>query len=180
MSYLIYQILKLKEFLLASGLAGMVMMILFLLWAVRPKRGIAQYGGQGFFFGQGLRDILYVNGAVLQLIFVLSSLLGKVSVDRVHIVLLAALCLLKLLAKPQIIWMIADAGYSVLLLLLLLVSSMLDGFIWQSSADIWARMMYYLLCIFIAELSIYYFFKQLQNLLTKQSGKKRKESDIRG
>ena len=180
MNYLIYQILKLREFLLASGLAGMIMMILFLLWAVRPKKGIVQYGGQGLFFGQRMRDILYINGAALQLIFALSSLVGKVSIDRIHMVLLAAVCLLKLLAKPQILWMIADAGYSMLLLALLLVGNMLDGFIWQTRADMWARMMYYLLCIFIAEFSVYYFFKQLQNLLNKQQRQRQKESDIRG
>lgn len=169
MNYLIYQILKLKEFLIASGITGLVLMVVFLLWAVRPKRGLMWYGGQAFFFRQGVRDILYLSGAGLQLIFAVSSLLGKVSIDRIHIVLLAAIGFLKLLVHPQIIWTIADIGYSMLLLVLLLVNNMLAGFIWQTRADMWARTMYYLLCIFIMEFAVYYFFKQLQNLLRKDS-----------
>lgn len=180
MSYLIYQILKLKEFLMAAGLTGLVMMTVFLLWAVRPKKGVIHYKGQGFFFQQGMGDILYLNSAALQLIFAVSSLVGRVSIDRVHIVLLAAICLMKAAAKPRIVWIAADTGYSVLLVILLLVNNMLAGFIWQTRADMWARMMYYLLCIFILEFAVYYFFKQLQNLLKKKLSQTQRESNIRG
>lgn len=179
MSYLIYQILKLKEFLITVCLAGLVMMIVFLLWAVRPKRGIVQYGWQAFFFRQGGRDILYLNGVVMQLIFAVTSVIGKVSIDRIHIVLLAAICLLKFVSKPQVFWAAADICYSGLLFLLLLVNNMLAGFIWQTRTDQWARTMYLLLCIFIVELAVYYFFKQLQHLLEKKERQKRRKSYVR-
>lgn len=179
MSYLIYQILKLREFLIAGCLSGLVMMIVFLLWAVRPKRGIAQYGWQAFFFQRDVRDILYLNGAVMQLIFAVTSVAGKVSIDRIHIVLLVVVCLFKFLMKPQILWTAVDMGYSGLLLLLLLVNNMLAGFIWQTRTDRWARTMYFLLCIFIVELAVYYFFKQLQHLLEKTEKRERRKQNVR-
>lgn len=179
MNYLIYQILKIKEFLMAGCLVSLVMMIVFLLWAVRPKRGISQYGWQAFFFRQGFKNMLYLNGCILQLLFAVTSVVWGVSMNQIHMVLLAAISVLKLLARPNLFWAAADAGYGGLLFVLLLVSNMLSGFIWQSRTDVWARVMYYLLSVFIIELAVYYFFKQLQHLLEERWNRIRRKSDVR-
>lgn len=165
MSYLIYQILKLKEFLMASGAAGIVMMTGFLLLAARPKKGMKQYGWQAMFFALNVRDIWYLAVISLQLLFAWSSVAGQVSIERIHIMVLAALCLMKILLRPGVVRAVTDMGCTGLLAAMLLVDNLLAGFIKQAGRDWWIRAMHVLLCVFIAEFALYYFFRGVQQLL---------------
>lgn len=165
MSYLIYQILKLKEFLMAAGVAGIVMMTGFLLLAARPKKGMKQYGWQAMFFSLNVRDIWYLAVIVMQLLFAWSSVAWQVTIERIHITVLAALCLMKILLCPGLVSAVTDMGSAVLLAAMLLVDNLLTGFMKQAGRDWWIGAMHILLCVFIAEFALYYFFRGVQQLL---------------
>lgn len=165
MSYLIYQTAKLKEFIVASGIAGVIIMTGFLLMAVRPKRGMRQYGWQALFFSMGIRDIGYMAVITLQFLFAFSSVAGQVSIDRIHVVLAAALCILRILLKPGMVGIFTDMGSTALILIMLLADNLLAGFLKQTVRDWGIRGMHMLLCIFIVEFAMYYFFRGLWQLL---------------
>ena len=190
MSYLIYQIVKLEAFLIAAGLAGIVMVTGFLLLAVRPKRGIKQYGWQALFFSMGLRDIWYMAVLVLQLLFAWSSVAAQVSIDRIHVVLLAVLCVLKILLRPGLASAFTDVGSNVLMIVMLLADNLLAGFMKQAVRDWGIRGMHILLCVFIVEFALYCFFRGLWQLLKAkgedgvrlgirwQAGRRRRRTDV--
>lgn len=165
MSYLIYQTAKLKEFMAASGMAGIIIMTGFLLMAVRPKRGMKQYGWQALFFSMSIRDIWYMAVIILQFLFAFSSVAAQVSIDRIHVVLAVVLCILRIILKPGIAGILTDMGSAALILIMLLADNLLAGFLKQSVRDWGIRGMHMLLCIFIVEFALYYFFRGLWQLL---------------
>lgn len=173
MSYLVYQILKMKDFLIWAGLAGLVLMIVFLLWAVRPKRGPSHYGAQAFFFRRRAWDIVYLNGTILQLLFVLSSVFGQVTIERVHLYLAASFCIIKLMGKPAWVPVLWDVGYTIFMPAVLLVCNLFAGFMGQTGTDFWILSMYGLLNLFSIELSVYYFLKCIQHMTAEPEKNKK-------
>ncbi|MCD8078468.1 MAG: hypothetical protein LUE63_08890 [Lachnospiraceae bacterium] len=167
MSYLIYQILKLRAFLLGTGVAGLLLMIVFLIWAVRPKRGPMHYGLQSFFFHLTLRDTVYLSSTLLQLLFALSMVTSRATVERIHLYMIVGFCLVKFVTRPGIPSLALDAVYSVLLTVLLLVCNLFGGFLNQSEADLILVCMYGLLMLLTVEFSIWYFVRCLR-VLTKE------------
>lgn len=168
MSYLVYQILKLDAFLIGAGLTGAAMMVVFLLWAVRPKRGPAQYRKQAFFYGLTAADVAYLSAAALQAVFAASAVLGQVQIERIHLYTVAALWLVRTGAKPVPVPALVDAAYSVLMTVVLLVCNLLAGFMGQTGGDLWIWSMYGLLNLFVIELALYYFLYSLRPLLRER------------
>jgi len=165
MSYLIYQVLKLKEFLLAAGVSGILMMAAFLFAAARPKQGMKEYGWQALFFSVKGKDMVYLAVLMLQVLFAVSAVLGQVTVERIHLLVLAALCLLRILLLPGAVSAVADAGSAVLTAAMLMADNLLAGFLRQAGRDWWITVMHVFLCIFIVEFALYSFFRGLQRLL---------------
>lgn len=164
MSYLFYQILLVKEFIIGTGIAGIVMMVGFLLLAVRGKRGFKHYGLQALFFRRNGGEMLFLSCAVLQFVMVVSCVLCGVSLERIHLLILALLCLVRFLAVPELGILFGDMLHMVLLTVALLAGNLLSGYIRQSSQDVWFLTMYWLLNIFIVEYAVYYFMRSIQLL----------------
>ncbi len=165
MSYVIYQVLKLKEFLLLTGISGIAMMAVFLFAAARPKSGMKDYRWQALFFTLRGKDVWYLSVLVLQALFALSAVLGQVTVERIHLLVLAALCILRILLLPGVVSAAADAGSAALTAVMLMADNLLAGFLRQAGRDWWITVMHVLLCMFIVEFALYSFFRGLQRLL---------------
>lgn len=164
MSYLFYQVLLVKEFIIGAGAAGVCMTVGFLLLAARGKRGFKHYGVQALFFRRNTGEMLFLSCAVLQFVMVISCIVCRVPLERIHLLILAALCAVRFLAAPEagIFW--GDMLHMGLLVIALLAGNLLDGYIRQSSQDIWFLLMYWFLNIFIAEYAVYYFIRSIQLL----------------
>ena len=169
MSFLTYQVLALKEFILTAGIMAAVLMVLFLAMAVRPKRGAAHYGIQALFFRQTWKESAYLAADVLQLAFAVSCLVCRTELQTVHILTAGALCLVKLAALPHALSFLSDLLYTAFLILTLLASSLLRGFMGQASFDPWLMAVYWMLQIFILEYAVYDFLHSFQMLLGKDS-----------
>ncbi|MCD7807493.1 MAG: hypothetical protein LUH19_09190 [Lachnospiraceae bacterium] len=169
MSYFIYQILKLKDFLAWSGVVGLLFLIVSLVWAVRPKRGPLHYGPQAFFFRRSVRETLYLAGTILQLTFVVSSVAGQVTIERIHLYLAVALWLEVTVAKPGVKSSLANAAYLDFAVVVLLICNLFAGFLNTIAADIWLRLMYVLLNVFALELAFYNFFRCIQSMTGEET-----------
>lgn len=165
MGMLTYQILKLKEFILTAGVMGLFLMLAFLVMAVRPKRGMAHYGFQAFFLNRSRKETLYLSASFLQLAFAVSCLVCRTELATAHLAAAGALCLIKAAALPSAVSILSDILYSVFLVLALLASGLLDGFLRQTSGDPWLLAVYWLLQIFILEYAVYECAHSLQVLL---------------
>lgn len=155
MSMLTYQILKLKEFILTAGIMGVFLMLAFLVMAVRPKRGMAHYGVQAFFLNRSNKEILYLSASFLQLAFAVSCLICRNELSTAHLMAAGLLCVLKAAAVPSVVSVLSDILYSVFLVLALLASNLLHGFLQQSAGDAWLLVIYWLIQIFILEYAVY-------------------------
>jgi len=164
MSYLFYQVLLVKEFMIGTGIAGIMMMIGALLLAVRGKRGFKHYGIQALFFRRNAGEMLFLSCAVLQFVMVISCIVCKVPLERIHLLILAVLCVIRFMTVPEAGVLFGDMLHMGLLVIALFAGNLLDGYIQQSSKDVWFMMMYWLLNIFIAEYAIYYFMRSVQLL----------------
>lgn len=169
MSFLSYQVLALKEFILTAGIMGAVLTVLFLALAVRPKHGAAHYGIQAMFFRQTWKETLYLAADVLQLAFAASCLLCRTELQTAHILAAGTLCLIKLAVLPHLISFLTDALYTAFLILTLLASSLLRGFMGQASFDPWLMAVYWMLQVFILEYALYDFLHSFQVLLGRES-----------
>lgn len=169
MGFLSYQVLALKEFILTAGIMGAVLMVLFLTLAVRPKHGAADYGIQAMFFRQTQKESLYLAADALQLAFAVSCLVCRTELQTVHILAACGLCLVKLAALPHMISFLTDLLYTVFLILTLMASSLLRGFMAQASFDPWLMAVYWMLQIFILEYALYDFLHSFQVLLGRES-----------
>lgn len=176
MSWLFYQILLVKEFIIETGIAGCVLMTGFLLLAVRGKRGFRHYGIQAFFFHRNVGEMLFLSCAILQLMMVLSCVLCGVTLERIHLLILAVLCVIRFLSVPELGILTGDILHTGLLITAMLAGNMLNGYLRQSSHDIWFSLMYWFLNIFIIEYAVYYFMRSIQ-LLAGEQGRVHRAQD---
>ena len=169
MSFLSYQILQLKDFILCSLGLGFVLMLSFLVMAVRPKRGPAQYGIQAFFLNRSNKECIYLSCSFLQLSFAVSCLICRTELTSAHLMLAGALCVVKLCMLPSLLSFAADALYSVFLVFSLLAAGLLEGYLQQGAFDAGLLAVNLLLRIFILEYAVYDMLHSIQVMLGKET-----------
>ena len=169
MSFLIYQILQLKEFMLTACILGAFTMLFFLVLAARPKRGPADYGIQAFFLHRTWRETVYMSCSILQGAFALSCLVCRTQLSTAHLLLAGSLCVVKAVMLPNAVSFLTDVLYTSFLIAALLAANLLAGFMQQVSSDIWLRAVYWLLQIFILEYALYDCVHSFQVMLGKET-----------
>ena len=175
MSFLIYQIVKLKSFIITASVLGILLMLTGLVLAVRPKRGLGDYGMQAFFLHRDYKECLYLSCTLLQLAFAVSCLVSGTELSTIHLLLIGALCIGKAAAFPSPISFVTDVLYSVFLVFVLLASNLLHGYLQQISGDAGLLVVYWLLKIFILEYALYDSLHSVQVML----GRKRLFENVR-
>lgn len=117
----------------------------------------------GWFLNRTDRELLFVSAALLQFLFILSSVLLGTEMELAHLIFLAALALIKLVAGLVASVFVRDMVSSLLVFSALFVGNILAGYLRETRMNGFVAAVLVLLGIFLLLYGAYFLLKDISS-----------------
>lgn len=171
MNNILYPILELKEFIICSVAALVLLTVVVFIAMGRRKNKLDHFGWQMLFLGLSSRELLYLAFSISQICLIVSLPIADSSLGTVQVVALGALCLLKGLCGLSLTGFFGEIFYTLLMGAALTIGNLLRDYMRETGIELYIGTIWILLILFIVQYSIYYFFRGLERMLHRHETK---------
>lgn len=166
-NYILYPILELRGYIILSVIILVILTMIVLIMMGRKKDGMKDFKWQGMFLGMSAREMILTALGISQICLIWSIVIFSSEIGMVQIAALAVLCLIKGILGLSFMGLLSEILYGVLAGASLAIENLLLGYMRETGVEVYIGIIWGLLILFIAQYSIYFFYKSLERMLLK-------------